>query len=312
MARMSMTVAIGASSFAEEDPAPLRILETAGVNVKPNPFRRRLNEEEIIAHLDGVDGLIAGLEPLSRRVIESAPRLKAIARVGIGVTNVDFDAARERGVKVSSTPEGPTEAVAEMTLAAMLALGRRIVESDRAFHAGEWKKLIGSSIAGSIVLFVGFGRIGRRTAELVAVLGGKILVYDPYIGDGDVPRGARRVADLRDGLREADIVTLHAAGDRCLLDAAMFDTMKPGAVLLNSARGELVDESALIAALDSGTVRAAWFDAFWKEPYTGPLTKYDQVLLTPHVATYTKQCRLSMETAAVNNLLRDLGLGAAS
>ena len=303
-----MIVAIGPSTFADEDTAPLDLLEAAGITVKPNAWKRRLTEDEIIAHLDGVDGLIAGLEPLNRKVISArAPRLKAIARVGIGVANVDFDAAREFGVKVSSTPEGPINAVAEMCLAALLAIGRTIVPANEALHNGDWKKSIGFGLMGTKVLLIGYGRIGRRTAELLRAFGAEILVHDPYLDAATLLHGERAVS-LEEGLREAEVVSLHASGEDCVLGREQFAGMRKGTVLLNSARGGLVAEDALVVALENGTVKAVWFDAFWKEPYTGPLTRYPQAILTPHVSTYTVQCRRDMETAAVQNLLRDLGV----
>jgi D-3-phosphoglycerate dehydrogenase len=303
---MTRVIAIGPSTFAEEDETPLRLLQEAGFEVKDNPFKRRLTEEEIIAHLDGVDGLIAGLEPLNRAVIASAvPRLKAIARVGIGVANVDFDAAAEFGVKVSSTPEGPIRAVSELTVGALLTLCRRILSANEALHAGQWKKEIGLGLSGTKVLFIGYGRIGRHTAMLMRAFGAEILVCDPYL-DSATLTGGERMASLDEGLAEAEVISLHASGEDCILDAAAFGKMRDGVIVLNSARGGLVDESALVAALDSGKVGGVWFDAFWKEPYTGPLTQYPQALLTPHVATYTRQCRLEMESQAVMNLLRDL------
>ena len=305
---MTVTIAIGPSSFAGKDPEPMRLLEAAGVTVKPNPFGRRLNEAEIIAHLHGVDGLIAGLEPLNRTVLAAAhPRLKALARVGIGVANVDFEAAREFGVAVSSTPDGPIDAVAEMTLAALLSLARQLTPANAALHRGEWAKSIGMGLRGAKVLLIGCGRIGRRVAELLQAFGAEVLVCDPALAPAAIPPGATQV-DLATGLAVADAVSLHASGEDCVLDAGAFALMKPGALLLNSARGGLVDEAALLAALDSGIVGGAWFDAFWEEPYTGPLTRYDQVLLTPHTGTYTEQCRRQMESEAVRNLLRDLGL----
>lgn len=304
---MTLCVAIAPSSFAEEDKAPLRLLEAAGVEIKPNPFGRRLNEAEIIEHLRGVDGLLAGLEPLNRRVLESASRLKALARVGIGMTNVDQDAARELGVKVSNTPGGPVRAVAEMTVAALLALGRNLVPMNAALHAGEWKKLIGFGLDGLKVLIVGYGRIGQRTAALLRPFGTSILVCDPYI-DAALLANGERLVTLDDGLAEADVISLHASGTQCMFGQSEFGRTKPGAVLLNSARGELVDEAALVDALERGCIAGAWFDAFWKEPYQGPLTRFPQALLTPHTATYTRQCRLDMETQAVKNLLRDLGI----
>lgn len=305
---MSLRVAIGPSSFAELDDTPLRMLEAKGVEVVPNPFKRRLTQDEIIDHLQEIDGLIAGLEPLNGIVLAAAPRLKAIARVGIGVSNVDFDAAKEFDVKVSNTPEGPIVAVAEMTLAALLALARNLVPTNAALHAGQWKKSIGSGLSGAQVFIVGYGRIGRRVADLVQAFGARVTVFDPYIDDREVAPDIARVPTLEEGLRDADVVTLHAAGDDVILDQAAFNAMRDGVIVLNSARGELVDEHAVVTALESGKVAAAWFDAFWNEPYNGPLTGFDQVLLTPHVGTYTRQCRRDMETAAVNNLLRDLEL----
>ena len=288
------------------------MLERAGCLVVPNPYDRRLDEAEIIRHLEGVDGLIAGLEPLSAKVIASAPQLKAIARVGIGVTNVDFDAAGKHHVKVSNTPDGPVDAVAEMTLTGLLALCRRLVPANEALHKAEWNKLIGMGLRGARVLLVGYGRIGQRVGELLRAFGAELLIYDPFLNESTDLEGARRMENLIEGLVDADVVTLHASGTDTLFGREEFDAMKPGVLLLNSARGELVDEGALVAALESGKVAGAWLDAFWEEPYAGRLTEFDRVLLTPHVGTYTKQCRLSMESAAVENLLRDLEIQRSS
>ncbi|MFH0882969.1 MAG: phosphoglycerate dehydrogenase [bacterium] len=302
-----LRVGITTSSFADSDPAPREMLHSAGIEVVENPYGRRLTEAEAIDYLADKDGLIAGLEPLNRKVLESAPLLKAIARVGIGIANVDLEAAREKGIKVSNTPDGPTQAVAEMTVTAALALSRGLVATNAKLHAGEWAKSIGQGLIGRTVLFVGYGRIGRKTAEMMRVFGPQILVADPFLKPEDLIAGEKLV-DLEEGLTVADIISLHASGEEVILGSSQFSKVKKGVILLNSARGSLVDEQALITALEDGIVGAAWFDAFWKEPYEGPLTKYDNVLLTPHVGTYTAQCRSSMELAAVQNLLRDLGV----
>jgi D-3-phosphoglycerate dehydrogenase len=300
-------VAVGPSSFAQQDDAPLRLLDEAGVEVRPNPFGRRLTEEEILRQLEDVDGLIAGLEPLNRRVLNSSPQLKVIARVGIGMDNVDQKAAAELGIKVSNTPEGPTAAVAELTVAALLALCRGLVPANDALHSGKWDKRIGVGLSGLKVLLVGYGRIGRRVSELLRPFGAEIVVSDPYIDPNHLPNYVRPVT-LSAGLAEADVISLHASGKGTLLGPAEFDQMKDGVIILNSARGALIEEEAMVRALDSGRVRSAWLDVFWEEPYTGPLAKYNQVLLTPHISTYTQQCRRQMEVAAVENLLRDLGI----
>ncbi|MCB9783849.1 MAG: hydroxyacid dehydrogenase [Candidatus Omnitrophica bacterium] len=308
---MALKIAIGPSSFAQEDSTPLDLLMKAGLEIVPNPFGRRLTEDEIIEHLKGVDGLIAGLEPLNRKVIESAPQLKAIARVGIGVTNVDFQAAQDCEVKVSNTPDPPAVAVAELTLAALLALARKLPSSNEALHRKEWKKEIGFGLKGSTVLIIGFGRIGRRVAKLLHAFEAEVIVFDPFVEATSLGEGVTSVT-LEEGLAQADAVSLHASGTECVLGEKELSLMKPGAILLNSARGELVDEQALLGALKSERLSGAWFDAFWEEPYTGELCGMNQVLMTPHVGTYTRQCRLEMESEAVNNLLRDLGVAGGS
>jgi D-3-phosphoglycerate dehydrogenase len=193
-----------------------------------------------------------------------------------------------------------------MTLAAMLALLRRLPEMNARLHKGEWPKTIGGSVVDLPVLLVGYGRIGRRVGTLLRAFGARVLVADPLVTAGDLVDGETLVG-LDEGLGGAAVVSLHAAGEGCILGAMEIAKMRDGALLLNSARGGLVDEAALVAALESGKIAGGWFDAFWAEPYKGPLLKFEQMLLTPHAGTYTEQCRLSMETAAVENLLRDLG-----
>ncbi len=301
-----MKVIIAPSTFAAEDREPLRILEGAGLQVLPNPVGRRWTEEETIKFLQGVDGLIAGLEPLNGKVLASTGgKLKALARVGIGMANVDQEAAKELGIKVSSTPDAPAEAVAEMTLTAMLALLRGLKPMDAALHDGDWDKRIGRSARETKVLVVGYGRIGRRFAHLAKALGSEVHVFDPFLVNTDSLTDAVHTS-LENALRQADVVSLHASGDKTIISDAQFAAMKDGAILLNSARGELVDESALVEALESGKLGGAWFDAFWKEPYKGPLAKFPQVLMTPHASTYTRWCRREMETQAARNLVRDL------
>lgn len=300
-------IAIGPSSFAEADKTPIAMLEAAGVEIVPNPFGRRLTEDETIAHLNGVHGLVAGLEPLTARVLAESPTLKAIARVGIGMDNVDHAAAAARGIRVSNTPDEPARAVAELTVTALLALLRELVPSHDAMRSGGWRKLIGRGLSDETVLLVGFGRIGRRVAELLRPFGTSILVADPALQGQQAPDGVE-VVTLAEGLRRASVVSLHAGGRACLLGSAELASLPKGAIVLNSARGELVDETALVDALTSGHLAGAWFDVFWQEPYSGPLTAAPNVLLTPHVGTYTKECRLGMETSAVRNVLRDLGL----
>jgi len=304
---MTLRIAVGVSSFADSDATPMKMLEESGVEIIPNPYSRRMTEEEIIRHIDGIDGLLAGLEPLNRKVLKSASSLRAVARVGIGLDNVDLDTAHELNILVSNTPDGPTEAVAEMCLASLLTLSRRIVDFNTDFHSGIWKKHIGTGLRGTRVLLIGYGRIGRKFGEMLRFFGAEIMVYDPFISSDSLTKSEERVA-LEEGIARAEVISLHASGNETILNKEVIGKMQKGVILLNSARGDLINENALIDALESGRIDSVWLDVFWKEPYNGRLLEFSNVLLTPHVSTYTLQCRLSMEVAAVKNLLRDLEL----
>ena len=294
-------VLIGPSSFAELNSEPLAMLQEAGCEVVPNPYSRRYAKDEIISLLKGIDGLIAGLEPLDKEVLSSSRELKAISRCGAGMSNVDIPAAQELGIKVRNTPDAPTQSVAEMTVAGLLALLRKIPEMNSSLHAKQWNKQIGTLLAGKTVAIIGFGRIGQRVAALLKPFGVTILAVDPYLDAAS--QTEYRVVDIGEALSRADVFLLHLAGDDCVLGASEFDSMKSGAVILNAARGSSVDESALIQALDTGKVAGAWLDALPSEPYKGRLCDCQQVILTPHAASYTKECRLEMESQAAQNLI---------
>jgi D-3-phosphoglycerate dehydrogenase len=297
-------ILIGPSSFGALDDAPMKLLEDAGFEVVTNPHKRRYTKEEVIQLLEGVDGLIAGLEPLDRDVLSSAAgRLKVVSRCGSGMSNVDQEAAKELGIKVFNTPNGPTEAVAEMVLGCLLALMRRVPIMNASLHQGDWNKQIGNQLQGKTVAVVGFGRIGQRVAELLVPFGVKLLVVDPR---HCVPTGEYVCCSLEEALRRADIITLHLAGEDCILDQAAFEMMKDGVYLCNAARGGSVNEDALIAALESGKVAGAWLDALPREPYAGRLREFDRVILTPHVGSYTQEGRLNMEMECARNLIEGM------
>lgn len=303
---MTVRVAIGPSAFGDQDPAPLRLLEERGIEVVRNPLGRRLSESEVIDHLRGVDGLIAGGEPLNHTVLACAkPRLRAIARVGFGLENVDLEAAEDLNIKVSHTPGPPARAVAEMTLAAMLALVRGLLPANAALHRREWIERVSPGLDETAVLIVGYGRIGRRVGELVRAFGGRILVSDPHIDPAALYEDEPLVS-LDEGLALARIVTLHAGGDERLIGRRELGLMAEGSYLLNAGGGALVEEAAVTEALESGRLAGAWFDRFWIEPYRGELCDQPAALLTPHLGTHSERCRRAMETEAVMNLLKDL------
>ncbi len=246
--------------------------------------------------------MIAGLETLDAHVLRKS-ELKVISRCGSGISNVDMHAAKNLGIKVFSTPDGPTSAVAELTLGALLSLLRMIPLMDRELHEGNWNKRIGIQLEGKTIVIIGYGRIGRRLATLLLPFKTQMLIVDPFLKDKKIKYP---ILTLEEALPLADIVTLHSSGNKKILGVPELNMIKPGAFLLNAARGDLVDEVALIGAIENGRIKGAWLDTFHQEPYSGPLTKYEQVILTPHIGSYTAECRVSMETEAVNNLLEGL------
>lgn len=295
-----MKIAVGASSFAASSDKAINLLLEKGIEVVKNPYGRKMTAEETIEHLQEADGLLAGLEPLNEEVFTHTPNLKAIARIGIGMDSVDVEAAKKHGIKVSNTPDAPTKAVAEMALAALLAMGHEIIPSNEDVHNGVWKKRIGFSLIGLNVTFIGYGRIGRQFAEHLKALGSNIIVYDPYLPEISEP-------DMETALKKADVVTIHASGNTEIITPDKFDSMKDGVVLMNCSRGGLVNEDALYESLKNGKVSKFWGDVFWEEPYKGKLLECENAILTPHISTYNSLCRESMETEAVSNILRDLG-----
>lgn len=296
-----MKVVVGASSFGGRDGAVERMFSDRGIELVKNPYGRRLTKKEIIRHLEGAVGLLAGLEPLDGEVFDRCPDLKAISRIGMGMDNVDWAAAESHGIKVSNTPEGPTDAVAEMTLAALLAICHNILLSDKDIHNGIWKKRLGKSISELTVFIIGYGHIGRKTAEMLERLGAKIMVFDKYDKSSST-------CSFEEGLSDADVISVHASGRDEIISAEMFKQMKEGVIILNSARGGLINEQGLYDALKDGKVSAFWADALWQEPYSGALIGCENAILTPHICTYTIKCRSSMEMQAVENLLRDLSV----
>lgn len=294
-----MKVAVSTSGFAQYDEAPLALLRDNGLEVILNPHGRTLKEEEIAPWLEGCIGLIAGTEPLTAAVLGRLSELKVISRCGAGLDNV----AQVPGLTVFNTPDGPTEAVAELTLALALDLVRRVSRHDRDLRAGIWKKNMGHLLGKQKIGLIGLGRIGRRTATLFQAFGCDVAYYDPYVASDEY-----RFMELDDLLAWVDGLSLHLSGGGSapLLDATKLTLMPDGAWLINIARGGLVDEGVLYVALKEGRLSGAALDVFAQEPYRGPLVELDNVILTPHVGSYAQEARVKMEISAAENLLNGL------
>ena len=296
-----MKIALSTSTFAAYSEKPLKLLREAGHEYVMNPHGRKLTEDEAIDFLEGCVGVVAGTEPLTLRLMESLPRLKVISRCGSGMDNVDIGAAEKRGIAIVNTPEGPTLAVAELTLTYALTLLRRVNLMDRELRLGIWKKRMGNTLKGKRLGIVGFGCIGQAVASVFSPLGVEVAFNDP-VAESDI----YRKLEVRDLLSWADIVTFHCSktgGECSLFTREQLSIMKPGSWIINASRGGIVDEAALYEMLKSGHLGAAAVDVFEQEPYNGPLTELDNVILTPHIGSYARESRIQMEVDAVNNFL---------
>ncbi len=287
--------------FGQVDPAVLGLLDEAGIEYVINPIDRRLTEDELVSLVPGFDVLIAGTEPITKRVMEAALQLRLISRVGVGLDNVDLREARARGIAVAYTPEGPADAVAELTIGLALSLLRGVHLANTAVRQGVWTRILGQRLAQVTVGVVGVGRIGHRVVRLLAAFGARILANDlaPVTLDEPV-----RWVDKPTLYREADLVTLHVPLTRLtrnLVGAEELAMMQPGALLINTCRGGVVDEAALAAALRDGRMAGAAVDTFTHEPYHGELVTVDTCLITAHMGSMSVDCRLRMEDRAARN-----------
>lgn len=297
-------VFISTTTFGADDPLVLNTLAKAKLDVTMNPHARRLDEEEIIQVLvqGRYDGLLAGLEPLTKKVFSKAKGLKVISRVGVGLDNVDQKAARELGIKVFNTPGVLTDAVAELTLGLILSALRKICLMDRKMHAGVWEKKSGSLLKGKTLGIIGFGHIGQRVACLARVFEANIIYFDIV----KIKSLGSTQCSLNELLKRSDIISIHSGGKECLIGPREIELLKKGAILINTARGNLVDEKALDMAVASGKIACAALDVFCEEPYQGKMTKNENIILTPHIGSYAKEARLMMEKMAVDNLIKGL------
>jgi len=248
--------------------------------------------------------------PVSRGVIEAASDLDVIAKIGTGIDNVDLDAADEHGVTVTYTPGHNALSVAEHTLGLVIATARRFTEARRVVEAGGWRDALapGTQISGSTVGIVGFGNVGKRVGTLLAGFDVEVLVYDPYVHEVDPELVGGQMAPLDELLAASDVVVVNAEltdETRGMIGERELALMQDSAILVNTARGPIVDEDALVAALRSGEIAGAGLDVFETEPLgaNAELLEFDDVVLTPHVAGTTQESRAETIDKLVENVL---------
>jgi D-3-phosphoglycerate dehydrogenase / 2-oxoglutarate reductase len=299
------------SLTAEGHPA-LDALVRAGYEVVFSAAGRQPTEEELLALLPGCVGYLAGVEKVTARVLHAAADLRVISRNGAGIDNIDLDAARRRGIHVCRAEGANSESVAQLAVGLLLSLARSIPFSNQAIKAGGWQRRQGVELHGKTLGVIGCGKIGRRTAEMALALGMAVRAYDPVADESFRPSAQFRFDSFENVLTGADAISLHCppqADGKPLIDAGALNRMRQGMLLVNTARYDLLDAEAVLAALNSGRLGGVALDVFDREPPVGnPLVGHERVIVTPHIGGYTRESTEQATSQAVKNLLEQLAI----
>ncbi len=303
---MTRTVLATTSTFAKDFPEVIEPLQKADINLICNPYGRTISQAELNCLLEKYRpvGLLAGTEGIDRETLElSKAYLRVISRVGVGWDNIDREHARELGVKVYRTDGVLADSVAELTMGLILSAMRNICQHDQLLKQGKWQKQMGSLLKDKTIGIVGFGAIGRRVGELAKAFGCIVIFNDALQVNVDWADSV----NMSELLERAHIITMHASGKDKIIDHEKLTRLgNKGVIIVNTARGDLIDEEALYTGLLDGRLGYACLDVFEKEPYEGPLCKLNNVILTPHVGSYAREARQLMERVAVEHLLAGL------
>ncbi|MBF0523113.1 MAG: phosphoglycerate dehydrogenase [Candidatus Omnitrophica bacterium] len=306
-----MKVFIASSSFAEHDKEPLRMIEAAGLTCVFNPLGKRLQPLEIVTYGKDCQGIIAGLEQYTDAVLEALPQLRCISRCGVGVDNISLKKAKELKIEVRNTPDVVIQPVAELTVAMIFDLLKNLTVQATLMRTKRWERKIGGLLMGKKVGVLGLGRIGKRVAEILRSLKADVYGFDIAADERWAKEKGITHVSLEELLRCSDIVTIHLSNNgngRFELGDKEIALMKDGAMVINTSRGDFINEEALADALKRGKLAGAALDVYKTEPYTGILCDLENVILTPHIATFTVESRRQMEIEASQNIINTLVL----
>ena len=294
--------------FGSKNSLPLEMLENAGVEYLINPTGNKLTEEALANMVSDFDIIIAGTEPITEKVMDCASNLKMISRVGIGLDGVDLLAAGRRGIQVSYTPDAPAPAVAELTIGLMITLLRSVQLSNLQMHNGSWHRYFGRRIAETTIGIIGVGRIGTRVLNRLSAFGTPRLLVNDIAPDQELNRKFKlEWVDKETIYREADLISLHlplTSKTKNMISHEHLMMMKSDAILMNTARGGIINESDLYDVMNNGHLSGASIDVFEEEPYKGQLRDIERCILTAHMGSMSIDCRTRMEIEATAEAIR--------
>jgi len=300
-----MKVLISATSFSQVSREPEDRLVAAGYEIVQNPYGRPMTPEELRPLLKGIDGIAAGVDQWFPPAFDEADQLKVLARHGAGMDCVDIAECTKHGIVVANIPGANAEAVADMAFALMLAVARHIPDGDRTTKAGQWANTYGVDVYGATLGLFGLGRIGKGVARRGRGFNMRILAFDPYFDEQFAAEvGVERAASLEQVMREADFISIHAPlsdETRKIINAERIGMMKPTTILVNTARGAIVDEDALADALEAGSIFGAGLDVYAAEPPTqSRLLKCERAVTMPHNSSNTPGALRAMGDGVVD------------
>jgi D-3-phosphoglycerate dehydrogenase len=305
---MTFNVFVASRSFGPNCPEAIQRLKAAGATLIENPWGRSPNEAELAGALHETDVLVSGTEPVTARVMDAAPNLMFIAKHGVGYENIDLMAAKERGVPVAIAGGAIADSVADMAMALLLALARHVPQGDRAVRAGQWPRLVGVALRGKTLGIIGLGQIGREVALRAKAFGMEIIAFDVLPDEAFAKANGVSILPMTEVLMQSDFISLHTPvtdKTRGLINAITLQSMKRSACLINTARGELIDEAALAVGLREGWIAGAACDVFAKEPPgDSPLLALDNFIAAPHSAGQTDAGLRKLGEVTVDNIIR--------
>jgi len=296
--------------FGEKNRLPLELLEKSEIEYLINPNNNKLTEGQLLELVDDFDVLIAGTEPITEKVLAKASRLKLISRVGIGLDSLDLHAARKRGIKITYTPDAPSPAVAELTLAMVLTLLRSVHISNQQMRQGKWERIFGRRLNDITVGIIGVGRIGTRLLRLMRGFGKIRTLVNDILPNRELDSEFNLEWVTKEKIyKEADVISLHlplTPLTRGMVCKEQLLQMKKDALVINTSRGGILHEEDLYKVLKEDHLGGVAIDVFENEPYSGKLTEIDRCLLTAHMGSMSFACRSQMEIEATEEVLRFL------
>ncbi|ELL3691742.1 phosphoglycerate dehydrogenase [Campylobacter coli] len=302
-----MKVFISTHPFGETSKIPLELLDKNGFEVRINNRGRKITSKELSKDIGEAEVLIAGTEKITEDVLRNAPNLKLISRVGIGLDGIDFELCRKYNIKVVYTPDAPTMAVAELCVGLILDLSRKISFTDANLKQGTWNRHMGMLLYGKTIGIIGMGRIGKSLIKLLSSFNVSFKVCDPNPDFAFLKMYNVELTNKTKLLKESDVVSLNLPLKKDTMNFLMLDdlkNMKKSSILINTARGGIINEDDLYIALKENLIAGAAVDVFEEEPYKGKLRELNNVVLTCHMGASTIESRTDMETQAVEEVVR--------